>query len=287
MEKIEYIVWLSRMKFISFEDLNVLLNKYKSYEKIWNLSKQELETNEWLTTKKYEDLTNNNYKKNIRKMINYMINHNIKIISYDEKIYPYKLNYIQNRPKCLYIKGNIDALNNESVAIVGSRNISTYGIKNTKYFSSELAKRNINIVSGLARGVDTIAHMYAIKNNSKTFAVMGNGLDIVYPKENIKLAQDILSCGGAIISEHIVGTRPDRENFPKRNRIISGLSDAIIVIEASNKSGALITADYGINQGKEIWAIPGNIDSHNSVGTNQLIKDGANVLTCINDIVYK
>ena len=137
----------------------------------------------------------------------------------------------------------------------------------------------------MARGVDSIAHTSALVNNSKTYAVMGNGLDIIYPKENIKLAEKILSSGGAIISEYVIGTKPESDNFPKRNRIISGLSDAIIVIEATKKSGALITADYAINQGKEVWAVPGNINSYNSLGTNQLIKDGANVLTCIDDII--
>ena len=285
MEKNEYMIWLSQMKSITFEDLKKLINTYKTLDKIWNVTSSKLEENIWLTRQKYNDLLNIEYKRKIQKIADYMENNNIKIISYDDIQYPRKLRNIENRPKCIYVKGNIDYINNESVAIVGSRDVSIYGKKSTKYFSMELAKRKVNIISGLARGVDSIAHTSALVNNSKTYAVMGNGLDIIYPKENIKLAEKILSSGGAIISEYVIGTKPESDNFPKRNRIISGLSDAIIVIEATKKSGALITADYAINQGKEVWAVPGNINSYNSLGTNQLIKDGANVLTCIDDII--
>lgn len=285
MEKNEYMIWLSQMKSITYEDLKKLLNTYKSLNKIWDITPSELEKNIWLTKQKYKDLLNIEYKRKIQKIANYMENNNIKIISYDDIQYPQKLRYIENRPKCIYVKGNIDCINNESVAIVGSRNVSIYGKKSTKYFSMELAKRHVNIISGLARGVDSIAHTSALVNNSKTYAVMGNGLDIIYPKENIKLAEKILCSGGAIISEYVIGTKPECDNFPRRNRIISGLSDAVIVIEATKKSGALITADYAINQGKDVWAVPGNINSYNSLGTNQLIKDGANILTCIDDII--
>lgn len=169
--------------------------------------------------------------------------------------------------------------------IVGSRNCSEYGVASAKYFSSELAKRGVNIVSGLARGIDAVAHESCLNYKGKAIAVIGNGINTVYPKENLKLAESILLNDGLIISEYPPGVEPRKENFPKRNRIISGLSNSIIVVEANEKSGALITADYAINQGKDVWAIPGNIFSSSSVGTNNLIKDGANVLTSLKDIL--
>lgn len=168
--------------------------------------------------------------------------------------------------------------------IVGSRECSRYGVECTKYFSSELAKRKINIISGLARGIDTITHNSCIQAGGKTVAVLGNGLDRIYPEENTKLAEQIVSTGGTIITEFAPGEDPSKVNFPRRNRIISGLSDSIIVTEAKLKSGALITADFAINQGKDVWVIPGSIYSEYSVGTNNLIKDGACVLTSIYDI---
>ena len=215
-----------------------------------------------------------------------MRKNNIKIVKYTDDEYPQKLNNIPNKPIVLYMKGNLENLNNESVAIVGSRMASLYGKKNAYFFSYELAKRNVNIVSGLAKGIDSYSHIGALKAKGKTIAVIGCGIDKIYPKENEKLYHEILKNDGLIISEYIVGTKPEKTNFPRRNRIISGISDAVIVVEAGAKSGSLITANYAINQGKEVWAIPGNINLANSVGTNELIKDGANVLTKLGDIIW-
>lgn len=275
------------MQSITYETMDLLLKKYSCIQNIWNKSKNELQQNSFLSEKNIFELTDYSNKKNIDKYLNYMEKNKIQIINYKNNKYPKKLNNIVNKPIVLYMKGDINNLNNESVAIVGSRNCSVYGKKNASFFSYELAKSNVNIVSGLARGIDTEAHVNAIKARGKTVAVIGNGIDNIYPKENYKLTEKILENNGLIISEYIVGTRPEKQNFPRRNRIISGVSDAVIVVEANEKSGALITANYAIEQGKEVWAIPGNINSYTSVGTNNLIKDGANVLTNIRDIVMK
>lgn len=285
IENLEYWVWLSRIKNITYEVLELLIQKYDNIKNIWSLDKNELLKNKFLSRKIISDLTNLTYRKGLEKYMKYMERNEIEIISYTDNRYPTKLNYINNKPIVLYMKGDISNINNESVAIVGSRNCSLYGKKSASFFSYELAKRNVNIVSGLAKGIDTVAHINSVKAKSKTIAVIGNGIDNIYPKENLKLAEKILENDGLIISEYIIGTKPEKENFPKRNRIISGISDAIIVVEASKKSGALITANYGIEQGKEVWAIPGNIYSYSSIGTNNLIKDGANVLTNIGDII--
>lgn len=270
---------------MSYEILELLIQKYGNIQNIWSLDKNELFKNKFLSEEIILDLTNFLYKKDLEKYANYMEKNKIQIIKYNDYRYPDKLKNIDNRPIVLYMKGNLDNINNESVAIVGSRNCSLYGKKNADFFSYELAKRNVNVVSGLAKGIDAVAHQSCINAKGKTIAVIGNGLDNIYPKENLKLAEKILENNGLIISEYIVGTRPERENFPRRNRIISGISDAVIVVEASSKSGSLITANYASCQGKEVWAIPGSIYSNNSIGTNDLIKDGANVLTNIKDII--
>ena len=168
---------------------------------------------------------------------------------------------------------------------MGCREASEYGKKATQYFSYNLAKQNINIISGLAKGIDSFAHIGALQAKGITIAVIGNGLDIFYPKENEKLAKQIIDSGGAIISEYPNGTEPKKEHFPARNRIISGLSNGILVVEAKEKSGSLITADFAMEQGREVFAVPGNINSLNSVGTNNLIKDGAIPVCNFNDIM--
>ena len=245
-----------------------------------------MQTNSFLSKFLILELNNSTYRRNLEIYLKYMRKNNIKIVKYTDDEYPQKLNNIQNKPIVLYMKGNLENINNESVAIVGSRMASLYGKKNAYYFSYELAKRNVNIVSGLAKGIDSYSHIGALKAKGKTIAVIGCGMDKIYPKENEKLYYEILKNDGLIISEYIVGTKPEKTNFPRRNRIISGISDAVIVVEAGAKSGSLITANHAINQGKEVWAIPGNINLANSVGTNELIKDGANVLTKLGDIIW-
>ncbi len=148
-----------------------------------------------------------------------------------------------------------------------------------------MSNNNINIVSGLAKGIDAYSHIGCLKGKAKTIAVVGCGLDRVYPEENRWIYNKIIASGGAIISEHIIGTKPLAQNFPRRNRIISALSEALIVIEAKEKSGTLITVDFALEQGKDIYVVPGNIDSPNSVGTNDLIKQGAKLLTKVEDIL--
>lgn len=281
-----YWIWVSRMNYLCYEVLEKLVDKYKSLERIWNLDFYELSTCNFLEKKNVDELLDQNIRKNLNKYLDYMGKNDIGIINCFDSLYPRNLRFIENRPIVLFYKGDINIVNNESVAIVGSRACTEYGRECAFYFSAELSRRNVNIISGLAIGIDAIAHTAALKSNGKTIAVIGNGLDNIYPSRNKQLANAILKKGGLILSEYIIGTKPFKWNFPRRNRIISGIADSVIVVEGSNKSGSLITAGYAANQGKEVWAIPGNIFSKNSEGTNQLIKDGANVLTEISDIVH-
>ena len=210
----------------------------------------------------------------------------IKIIKIEDKNYPEKLKNIYNPPKVLYVLGNEKILNETTIAIVGSRDCTKYGAQNAYKFAHEISKRNICVISGFARGIDAYAHKGALLEKGKTIAVLGCGLDIIYPSENFELYKKIVQVGGAIITEYPLGTKPEKYHFPERNRIISGLAEKILVIEAKERSGALITVNYALEQGKDVYAIPGNITNINSIGTNEIIKEGAFLVTNIQDIVW-
>lgn len=201
--------------------------------------------------------------------------------------YPKQLLNIYEPPLKLFVLGNKKILEQKSIGIVGSRNATEYGKKVALNFSRKLSENGVNIISGLALGIDTCAHLGALQAESKgrTIAVLGSGLDEIYPKQNIELAKMIIRSGGCIITEYPLGTKPMRLHFPQRNRIISGLSRGILVVEANEKSGALITADFALDQGKDVYAIPGNILNINSIGTNELIKSGAKLVTNYKEIL--
>ena len=207
-----------------------------------------------------------------------------KITIYD-RCYPEKLKHIYDAPKILYIRGNKDILDNVGIAIVGCRNNTKYGELIAKNLAYNLSKNGINIISGLAKGIDSFAHIGSIYAKGRTIAVLGNGIDTIYPKENEIIAEKIIEYGGAIISEYPTGCKINRANFPARNRIISGLSNGVVVVEAKEKSGSLITADFALEQGKDVYSVPGPIVSKNSIGTNELIKQGAIPVTSYKDIM--
>lgn len=209
----------------------------------------------------------------------------IKEILEGELNYPYLLSQIKDSPKILYAVGNLEILKRKCIAIVGSRTPSNYGKEVAEKLAYNLAKQNIIIVSGLAKGIDSFAHIGAIKAKGKTVAVLAHGLDMIYPRENLDLAREIVKTGGAVLSEYKIGITPKKENFPKRNRIISGLSEGVIVVEAKERSGSLITANFALEQGRNLYAVPGNILSKNSTGTNKLISCGAEVITDIDNFI--
>ena len=180
----------------------------------------------------------------------------IDIISIEDEEYPRNLISIYNPPICIYIKGNKQIFKSKSIGIIGCRECTSYGKEIAQKFSYNLALRNLNIVSGLARGIDSEAHLGAVYSKGLTTAVLGNGLDTIYPKENYYLEEKILRNNGAIISEYPLGTKPEKMNFPARNRIISGISDGLLVVEAKKKSGTLITVDFALEQGREVFIVP-------------------------------
>jgi DNA processing protein len=208
----------------------------------------------------------------------------LKILTQNDKDYPQSLKEIPGSPIVLYVKGEFRSRDNLSLAVVGSRRASFYGLEMAEKFSSQLAAYGFTVVSGMARGIDTHAHRGALKQKGRTIAVMGSGFGRIYPEENKELLEEI-SKSGAVISEFPIDTRPFKQNFPRRNRIISGLSKGVLVVEAAKNSGALITADFALEQGKEVFALPGKVDSGNSFGTNMLIKQGAKIVCTIEDIL--
>ncbi|MCX5706309.1 MAG: DNA-processing protein DprA [Candidatus Omnitrophica bacterium] len=210
--------------------------------------------------------------------------YNLKISTFEDQDYPANLKNIPGLPLVLYIKGKLKEEDQFAIAIVGSRRASFYGLAQAEKFSQQLSRKGFTIISGMARGVDTYAHRGALKSQGRTIAVMGSGFNHIYPPENEKLAGTIAE-NGAVISEFPMNEEPLKENFPRRNRIISGLSLGVLVAEAAKNSGALITADFALEQGRDVFAIPGQVDSTNSFGTNELIKQGAKLVSSVDGIL--
>lgn len=208
----------------------------------------------------------------------------VKIEINSEK-YPKNLLNIKNPPKVLYCVGNIDLLYRPAIAIIGSRKVSDYGIRNCENFARELTLRGILIISGMAIGIDSIAHLEAVKLNAPTIAVLGTGLKHIFPKENTSLMHSILEKNGLVLTECEPDVDFNSKNFPKRNRIISGLSLGVLVVEAAYRSGTSITVNFAKKQGKKIFALPGRLDLKNGIGVNRFIKEGAQITTCVEDII--
>ena len=212
----------------------------------------------------------------------------IELIKNSDKEFPQELLSIKDPPKELYIIGNKKLLNKKSIAIVGTRNCTKYGAECAKKIAKDISKKDICIISGMALGIDTFAHSEAIKQNGNTIAVLGCGFDYIYPEENIELFNKIIENNGLVISEYPPKTKAILSKFPYRNRIISGLSMGVLVVEATlGRSGSLVTARYAKEKNKKIFSIPGNINLKTSKGTNWLIKEGAKLVTCAEDILIE
>lgn len=204
--------------------------------------------------------------------------HDLTAVTYDDVIYPRLLREIDHPPAVLYVRGDLRPEDDVSIGMVGTRRATQYGIDMAKRLASDLARSEVTVVSGLALGVDTASHRAALEAGGRTIAVCGCGLDTVYPPKNRRLAHEI-AANGALISEYPVGTKPDARNFPARNRIISGIVRGLIVVEAPRKSGALITASFAADQGRDVYAVPGSALSRASDGCHKLIRDGATLVT--------
>lgn len=282
---VELNLWFSRAR-LSNKLKIILLKEFKSIKNIFEYTKN-FDNNRNCDIMNYKIV--NELKKAWNENIIYktkekILKEDINIINFNDSLYPYKLKYYEDSPAVLFYKGNIEPLNkSKSVAIVGSRKSTFYGEKVTKIVSKALSENNISIISGMAKGIDYNAQLSSINSNGYTCAVLGSGIDVIYPKQNKDLYKSICE-KGCVISEFYPGTPPFSYNFPMRNRIISALSDVVIVVEASYRSGSLITATLALEQGKDVFSVPGSIFSKESIGTNKLIKEGAFVLTSLDDI---
>lgn len=211
----------------------------------------------------------------------------MKEIKLNHKSYPKQLLAIKNSPKRLFVEGNMELLNGKCIAVVGSRNCTEYGKKWCKYFVKELVKYDLTIVSGMAIGIDSIAHNTAINYGGKTIAVLPSGLENIFPLENNKLYNAIIKCGGCVISEYLPKSKANSKKFLERNRIVSGLSSGLLVVEAAYRSGTSVTARFAKKQGRDVFCIPGSLDNPKSIGTNKLIKEFAKIATSPLDILVQ
>ncbi|WHH58924.1 DNA-processing protein DprA [Petroclostridium sp. X23] len=283
MEDIVYWLWLTGINGIGSVKAAKLLRIFQKPEMVWRAGKKELESIQGIGKQDIERLLNKDLD-TAKKVLYDTQRLNINIISMNDSGYPRMLKKIYDPPCVLYVRGRLPGENNISIAMVGARKASNYGRNAAEKIASSLAERGICIVSGMARGIDTSSHRGALKAGGKTAAVLGCGVDVVYPKENAELMNYIIK-NGAVISEYPPATAPIQNNFPARNRIISGMTLGTIVVEAGERSGSLITVDFALEQGRDVFAVPGNIDTHYSIGTNNLIKQGAKMVTCIEDIL--
>lgn len=282
MREQPYAYWLHSINGIGNKTIKYLLSVAKTAENVYDMTDDDLHSylkpmqlkylrsskNTWDPHKEYEKLEKNN--------IYFYNNHHPK--------FPSRLRDIPDAPYAIYVRGKLPKEDKKSIAVIGARLCSEYGRYVARKFGMELAKAGIQVVSGLASGIDGISQKAVIEAGGETFSVLGCGVDICYPKENEEIFNKIPKQGG-IISEYCPGTLPKSQNFPPRNRIISGLSDAVLVIEAKQKSGSFITVDMALEQGREVYVIPGRVTDTLSIGCNRLIKQGAGIILSPEDLL--
>ncbi len=261
-----------------------LLSAFGDPENIFQMTSGELERIENFGKSRAKSIVGFNQWDMIQKTIDIALENNIRIVTFKDSSYPEGLKRLQDAPLVIYVNGDIANDDKYAVAVIGSRMSTEYGRRAAEKISRDLASAGLTVVSGMARGIDTFSHKGALNAGGRTVAVLGSGIDVVYPPENRKLV-DLIASSGAVISEFPFGTEPNRENFPRRNRMISAMSLGVVVVEATVDSGSLITVGYALEQGKEVFAVPGNITSRNSKGTNDLIKKGAKLIDSAEEVI--
>lgn len=278
-----YWVAFSHVKGIGAVRFRNLLTVFESLQEAWQASPERL-LRAGITPRLLNSILEARKKNDPIQITDAIRSKNISIVCWDDEIYPALLKTIATPPPVLYVRGELPSGMEKSIAVVGTRRMTVYGSRTAADLAEFLADQGIVTVSGMARGIDTVVHHSTVQHNGKTVAVFGSGVDVIYPAENRALAERIIE-NGALVSDYPPGTPPDRTNFPPRNRLISGMSAATIVIEAGEKSGALITAKFAAEQRREVFVIPGNVNAPQSVGTNRLIRDGASPLLQKEDLL--
>lgn len=286
MSKKEFWVAFSSIEQIDSSFVQRLYNYFGDVETAFNASLSELSNIDGLNIKKAEAFIRERDKTDVSKTYEEVIKRNLSVITFDEDIYPYMLKNISDPPMTLYVKGDLNSCNlNKTLAVVGSRKASSSAKDVLTKIISELRNTDICIVSGLAYGIDTTAHQAAINSNLKTIGVIAGGLDFVYPTSNRDLYRKIENGSGAVVSEYFPTFQPLQFRFPQRNRIVTGLSYGTLVAEAAERSGALISANLCLEQGRELMCIPGLISNPNTAGVYKLLKNGASMVTCADDVL--
>lgn len=283
MENKQYWLWLSSVPGIGPKKFLNIYKHFKSLEMVYKAKTIDFCGIPSLTRKDVKSIMQHKDLTDILTSMKYINKQKVDLLLYKEGHYPNILKEIYDPPAILYCKGKID-FNGIAISIVGSRKASYYGLKMAEKLAYQLASLGITIISGMAKGIDTYAHRGALQAKGNTIAVLGCGVDVIYPTENAELMKEIEK-KGLIVSEYPLKTLPKASNFPARNRIISGLSLGTIIIEAGEKSGSLITAGFALEQGRNVYAIPGNINTQNNKGSNNLLKEGAKLVTKVEDIL--
>jgi DNA processing protein len=261
-----------------------LLDRFKTLEAIFRAPMKELLKIEGLGEKVASEIQKGPLEKAVERELSLLEEVGGKIITLKDDDYPKRLKDIYDPPALLYVRGDYRREDELAIAIVGSRKTSPYGRWFTEKIGQDLARHGVTVVSGMARGIDSVAHQGALQEGGRTIAVLGCGVDVIYPSENRNLFYQIIE-HGAVFSEFPMGSPPEGGHFPRRNRIISGLSIGVVIVQASAESGSLITASYALEQGREVFAVPGNVGAEGSRGTNQLIKEGAKLVESSEDIL--
>ncbi|WP_027363826.1 DNA-processing protein DprA [Desulfotruncus alcoholivorax] len=261
-----------------------IINYFESPKEAWFAAEKDFMFLKGMHRRDASNLLLRRQQTDLSEVASWLMDSRFGVLLFNDSQYPEQLKNIYDPPPALYVRGDSELLAKISVAMVGSRRATHYGLNVAEKLARELAKAEITVISGMARGVDTAAHRGAINSGGATIAVLGCGVDVVYPRENEKLMYSIID-NGAVVSEFPPGSPPEAWHFPVRNRIISGLSKAVVVVEAAERSGALITAHVALDQGREVMAVPGNITNKYSKGPNNLIKQGAAPVTGAGDIL--
>lgn len=281
----KYEYWLARIKGIPMKKKCLLRDKLKTAEAVYYIEDTRLQKLRFLNEQEQNRIMQAKKIKNPEAEYEKLREKGIQFLPWFSPGYPKRLREIPDFPYALYVKGKLPDEEGKKVAIVGARRCTSYGEKYAVDFARVLAEHGVEIISGMARGVDGMGHRGALLGGGRTYAVLGSGVDVCYPKEYIGLYRDILDHGGGIVSEQPPGTPPFPQNFPARNRIISGMSDTVLVMEAGRKSGSLITVDMALEQGRDVYALPGPVNSLMSDGCNRLIRQGAGVLLSPEELV--
>lgn len=286
MKEQELKYWLAwnRISDIGPKRFHKLIEYFGSAENAWSVKSEEISRVLNLSNKISSRISEEKNNITPEQELDLLAKYKANVLTIKDDSYPENLKTIHDPPPVLYFKGNIIEKDKNSISLVGSRKATYYGKMVAENLSKDLALAGLTIISGMARGIDTAAHKGALSVHGRTIAVLGCGIDLIYPPENRRLAKEIEE-SGALITEFSFSTLPERQNFPRRNRIISGLSLGTVVVEAGEKSGALITADFALEQGREVFAVPGNITSSLSNGTHNLIKQGAKLVNNYRDIL--